>query len=357
MRWWVIPPLLCGCTGDPCKNGPYLQRVTSESVTISWETTGATESTVEWGPTPAYGRLATSSVPAELHEIELTGLSPSTTYYYRVVAGAATSAGAELVTAPEGSAPFRFAVYGDTQSNFYVHSLIADAILEEAPALVLHAGDEVGEGSDYASWGTEYFGPGAALMAAAPVYAAMGNHEENARWFYHYHSTLRGQSWYAFRYGGAFFVVLDTNKDYAPGSPQHAWLVETLSSEEARSADWRFTVYHHPAVTAGWHDCGSGYDGEVNVRAFIVPLEREHHVDVTFNGHAHGYQRGYRDGVHQIVTGGGGGDLDHPCGEQSAIAYAEYVHHYVIVDLTERSLHLIAHRRDGSVLDELMVEK
>jgi hypothetical protein len=347
---------LAGCTADPCHVGPYLQAVTPESATISWETVSAEGSSVEWGLTPSLEQTSSSALPVKLHHTTLEGLLPDTEYQYRVVSGGRSSPLATFTTAPASASPFRFAVYGDTQNGFWIHALIADAILEQSPKLVVHVGDEVGNGHDHASWRTEYFGPGSDLMASVPVYAAMGNHEDDAPWFYRYHSSLGGRSWYAFAHGGAFFVVIDTNKSYAPGSAQHDWIVRTLGSADARAADWLFTVYHHPAHTTGWDGCGA-YDGEPGVRSHLVPLERAHGVDVTFNGHSHGYKRGFREGTHQIVSGGGGGDLDRYCGPNPAITVAEFVHHFVTVDVDADRLHLRARKRDGSVFDELVLAK
>lgn len=86
-------------------------------------------------------------------------------------------------------------------------------------------------------------------------------------------------------YGNSYIIVVDSNKDYRPGSVQYNWLIKTLSSQEAQSAQWLFVTYHHPAYSEGWNVCD--YDGEQNVRNYILPLMEEYRVDIVFSGHMH----------------------------------------------------------------------
>ena len=192
-------------------------------------------------------------------------------------------------------------------------------------------------------------------MYEVPVFVAIGNHEGDASWFYYYHSYPAPEDYYAFSYGNSFFVMVDTNKDYRPGSPQYTWLVETLASPEAQGAQWLFVTHHHAAYTEGWNPCD--YDGDQDVRDIIVPLMETFGVDAVFSGHTHGYERGYLNGVYYIISGGGGGALDHFCKDWPHIAVSEYVHHYVTVDIDGPSLTLNAHRYDGSVFDSVSIVK
>ncbi|HWE51900.1 MAG TPA: fibronectin type III domain-containing protein [Bryobacteraceae bacterium] len=71
--------------------------ITGTSVTITWNTDQAANSQVEYGPTVSYGSLTTiNSALVTGHSVNITGLSPGTTYNYAVLstdlAGTATSA-------------------------------------------------------------------------------------------------------------------------------------------------------------------------------------------------------------------------------------------------------------------------
>ena len=248
---WIGILAAMGCNG-PIKVGPFLQAPTEDSITIVWETEDALDSRVEYGLTSSYGENAYAPEPVNLHEITLTGLSPETLYHYRVISGSTTGLDHTFRTAVFETTPFTFAVLSDTQSNPLIHSAVANAILAEDPALVLHAGDEIGDGKDYDSWRTEFFRPAKPLMFQVPVYVAIGNHEDDASWFYYYHAYPEPENYYAFSYGNSYFVMVDTNKNIHPGSQMYNWIEDTLSSTEAQSAQWLFVVHHHPAYSEGW---------------------------------------------------------------------------------------------------------
>jgi len=67
-----------------------LTNVNSNSVKITWTTSASGTSTVEYGATSSYGLTAISSGGTS-HSVTLTGLSPATTYHYRVVSTSATT--------------------------------------------------------------------------------------------------------------------------------------------------------------------------------------------------------------------------------------------------------------------------
>ena len=63
----------------------------SSSVTISWITDTITDATVNYGTTTALGFSATDARPDDdTHWVQITGLSPRTTYFYEVASGGVT---------------------------------------------------------------------------------------------------------------------------------------------------------------------------------------------------------------------------------------------------------------------------
>ena len=71
---------------------PYLQNATPNSINILWETDSDSQSIVEWGMYVFLSETATGSSfynygNSKIHMVELSGLEPSTRYYYRVVVG------------------------------------------------------------------------------------------------------------------------------------------------------------------------------------------------------------------------------------------------------------------------------
>ncbi len=351
---WIGLLIAAGCT-TPHKVGPILQTVTQETAAIVWETEADLDSRIDYGLTSSYGMSLSSPEPVKLHELRMEGLTPETLYHYRVISGTVTGRDHTFRTAVHATTPFRFAVLGDTQSNPLVVSVLSDAILETNPDLVVHVGDEVGDGTDYDSWRTEFFRPARELMYRVPVYVSIGNHEEDAPWFYYYHAYPGGENNYAFTYGNSFFVMADTNGDVSPGNPLYTWLEDTLSSPEAQGAEWLFVAHHQPAYSEGWRPCD--YDGDAAVREHLVPLMEVYGVDAVFNGHTHGYERGLLNGVLYIISGGGGGGLDYFCQDWPHVEVSAYVHHFVLLEIDGATLTLSAHHLDGTVIDTYSAAK
>ena len=72
-------------TPPPIISGITISGLTSSSATINWATNQASDSTVEYGTTPAYGSTATgNSSLVTNHSVGLLSLAASTTYHYRV---------------------------------------------------------------------------------------------------------------------------------------------------------------------------------------------------------------------------------------------------------------------------------
>ena len=65
--------------------GPAATNITATAATITWTTNEAADSQVEYGPTSSYGSTTTlDPTPVTSHSINLTGLTASTLYHYRV---------------------------------------------------------------------------------------------------------------------------------------------------------------------------------------------------------------------------------------------------------------------------------
>ena len=101
--------------------GPYLQIGTSDSIIVRWRTDSATDSKVLYGQTQ---RVLTSEVvntaTTTEHEVQLTGLSPETTYYYAIATSSQVLAGDDsdhfFITSPTPGSitPSRIWVIGDS---------------------------------------------------------------------------------------------------------------------------------------------------------------------------------------------------------------------------------------------------
>ncbi len=358
--WPVCLVFLVGLAGAVSRasasivKGPYLQNVSRDGIVVMWETSEPSEGWVHYGRTPACRETVADENTAAIHEVALRGLRPDTRYFYRISSGGEVSRAYSFRTAPEGFRGFRFAVYGDTRSQPQEHAKVAAAVLRASPRFVLHTGDLVAVGTDYAQWGEQFFTPAAPLMARIPVFPCLGNHERNASWYYDFFSLPAGggereEEWYSFDFGNAHFTVLDTETKFGPGSAQYAWLEQDLAS--ARQ-EWKFVMFHRPVCSSGAH----GGQENPALGQYLAPLFEKYDVDVVFNGHDHIYERSYRNGVYYIVAGGGGAPLyevdqtPNPYQQRAAKRY-----HFCTVEISWKVAILQARDAEGRVFDTVTI--
>ncbi len=196
-------------------------------------------------------------------------------------------------------------VYGDSRSGHSEHRQVAALIKSVQPAAVFHTGDLVYNGSNQGNWDI-FHDITDELLASAPFYPAVGNHENpnNPSTLYFDQFTLPGnERWYSVDVDGIRFIVLDTVSSLAnTSSAQYQWLESELQSVSAQ--DTVAVVFHYSPYSTGKHS-----EDEKNLRQSIVPLFERHDVDVVFTGHDHNYERSEVNGITYVVTGGGGAPL------------------------------------------------
>ena len=71
-------------SGIPHISGVSVSNVTHNSATISWKTEEGSTSVVEYGTSTGYGSSVSDASMVTSHSLTLSGLSPSTTYHFRV---------------------------------------------------------------------------------------------------------------------------------------------------------------------------------------------------------------------------------------------------------------------------------
>jgi predicted phosphodiesterase len=356
--------------------GPWLGETTPTSVTVSWQTDLPGDAVVEVGSDATYGRRAEGSADATLHEVRVTGLAPEALYHYRACTGATCTGDLTFATAPLPGRPFRFAVYGDSQTGADVHARLSARLVEDRPALVLHTGDVVGYGADRASYITEFFEPVRPRNHYVPTFPVPGNHDWKERidllQNFRDHFALPvdpgvplPEASYAFSYGDAFFLALDNTLDGgdfffplggAKTPPLWDWLQAQVASEAARGARWRFAFFHYPPQSA----CQETWMQMQATRDVVLPLLQQHGFHAVFTGHTHEYEHQLYDRVHVFVTGGGGGGLD--TDESCTNALPELVmrrseHHHLVVELGDGQATVRAVSVDGEEFDRVTLDR
>jgi 3',5'-cyclic AMP phosphodiesterase CpdA len=283
-------------------------------------------------------------------KITLTDLKPGTTYHYDV--GGADAGRGSFKTAPAGPADFKFVVYGDTRTRHEMHQRVVDAIVKTDPDFVIHTGDLVSNGTDAALW-PRFFAIEKELLRKAPIYTVLGNHERNTPQFYDFFDVKT--PYFSFDWGNVHFILLDTDLGNMPGrdafwAEQTKWLEADLKG--SGKAAMRIVVFHHPPFTAVKKRQEEGKQ----VRE-LVPLFEQYKVAAVFAGHDHNYQHHLKNGIHYIVTGGGGAPLypvDGPIPDVTQKVLS--TEHYVQVKVTGNTARIEAIGLDGSLIDGIDIK-
>lgn len=343
--------------------GPYIQNMVAQSVTVMWYTDVPCRArlTVSDGRTT---RTFSTRALKRVGEIEVSGLAPDTRYTYSVEVlnslgqpgDRAAGEGWEFRTFPAEKRPVTFVAYGDTRSLPDRHAKVCDAIAAERPEFVLHTGDLVADGRNLASWVPEFFRPAGKLMRNVPMFACLGNHEGNSRYYFDFLSLPMGERYYSFDVLDMHFIALDSCIDFDRGSEQYKWLISDL--EEHKDARWKFVFLHHPPYTSGNHGSvdENGVPKEKGIRTgrrLMPQLAAKYGITAVFSGHDHAYERSERDGTFYIVTGGGGApNYGNPNARHNP--YSKFFYsglHYCLITVDGDRGSIVVKTPEGEVLD------
>ena len=321
-----------------------------ETVVVAWQTEHVSaEFQLDYGPSEVYGRTAVITRTERWsgdtgkrynYAADLTRLSLSRAYYYRLRGGGKTIAEGYFTTRRKRGEATRFVAFGDNAYGDPGQRAVAYYAYLSHPDIIVNTGDNVyerGRDSEYA----QYFFPiynadtpdprvGAPLLRSVPFYTVMENHDvphkdvekrpaadfdqdrDALAYYTAMHLPLNAppapiptpllgdaaliadfkasagarypqMANYSFDHGDAHFLCLDSN-DYIDPTSQalQAFVEADLKSTDAL---WKFVVYHHPA-----YNVGAEHYKEQQMRA-LSPLFEAHGVDFCLHGHEHVYQR------------------------------------------------------------------
>lgn len=253
------------------------------------------------------------------------GLLPRSQADKQKKSAAKTSSAAQpLFSLQPKSYPFSFVAYGDTRfmdPADHEHSdperrrAIVNQIATDKPDFVVINGDIVHDGGASGEW--KVFDQESAPWrnAGIRVFPALGNHDVKggapalANYFARF-PELKDQRWYSMRYGNCLFVILDSDVEHGPGSPQGDWLKSELD-RVPKDVDFVFLAMHHPPYTkSAEHLMGGGHSARPEEQDLARMLEARQQTlrakIIAIAGHVHNYERYEHGGVEYIVSGGGG---------------------------------------------------
>ncbi|MCP5517226.1 MAG: metallophosphoesterase family protein [Verrucomicrobiales bacterium] len=364
--------------------GPTLQAAGPGRQTIVWRTPFPTTSRIEYGLTADLG----SSVPAiettAGHAAEITGLPPGAPCFYRVVCereGETARSPVFSFRSLKANGPITFMLTADVGSGRVEQYAIARVLRDEAPDLVLMAGDLVYPGFTPARADFRWFSVYARQLLSTPFLVVAGNHDVlygGANGFYdefrmpansvpaadHAAAGTGPQHYYSFDHGDAHFVglyvpLMSGLFGLKPGSSQLAWLESDLA---ATDKPWKIVFLHHPLLSSGPHRYDdldfNGVHDVLDLTRVLLPVLEAHGVQLVFSGHDHLYERLVPvRGVQCVISGGGGGT---PYGSGTREPAGNRLwsrHHCVHVAIDGDSLTLRALDREGREFDRFHLQR
>lgn len=296
--------------------GPYLQRMTSNSVTVRFATNRPARGRVRFGTKPhLLGGAALTGGGGREHEVVIEGLEPATRYHYAVGTSEGDLGGGGeghvFTTAPPraAAAPARIWVTGDPGTGSVHARAVRDAFARHAgarrPDVWLTLGDNAYPSGTPSEFQDTFFDVYRHLLRRTPVWPALGNHDLQAdapltgrpAYFDVFALPTRGEAggvpsgsahYYAFDHGRIHFVVLDSaGSNRRPEGPMLSWLRENLVRF---AGDWLIATLHHAPFSRGTHD-GQREQSAAAVRAHMLPLLEAAGADLVLAGHNHNYER------------------------------------------------------------------
>ena len=291
---------------------PYLQQLTSQSVTIVWQTFTPAATSLDFGRAgEPLVNVARDNRTDRGHAVTVSGLAPDTLYDYRWESGGQLGTIRQFRTLPATVSAFSFGAIGD----FGIPTSASSANLRRLSNDKIDFAITTGDNAQI--YGTEHeyrenvLRPLAALVSSRPFWPSIGNHDYYGLANYlRYFALPKPERYYSFSYGDALFLSLDSNR-YDP--VQKSWARATLAASTARC---KVAYFHHPLWSSG-----RGYRSHVRHRRRekIARILERGGVDLVLNGHVQNYERSKplwrsrvnrRRGIVYVVTGGGGARLN-----------------------------------------------
>ncbi len=347
---------------SPFTRGPIVSKMTHESTVIFWRTNTSMDAEVEYGLSDSNLNESISNSTLDTnHRILIDGLSPDTTYYYRVSSDVHTSDIFHFKTAPLDSGSFKLVVVGDNRPDSgdapiqpEIYEDIIDMIILEAPHLVLMTGDYVyrvtaDHEDNLLAW--EMFNEITDRLGHyAPIIGVVGNHDTGAStgavkleyYFDAFEFYDAPSTYFSFDYAGVHITFIDSEEFGLEGritGDQYDWLVSDFAST---TKPMKFVVSHRPIFACS--HIGSALDINETETARLLTLLEQENVTLFLAGHDHLYNRITVNGITHIIAGGGGAPT-------YSTPWGGAYNHYVVVNVSLSEIEMASIKLNGAVGD------
>lgn len=305
--------------------GPYLQRMTSNSVVIKWRTNIAVPSRVQYGISSV--NLTQQVLVAGNrtdHEVLITGLQPNTKYFYNIGSDQNTlQTGPNLYfkTNPSigSDETVSFWVLGDCGTGNNNQRAVRDAFKSymvgkpEINGIILLGDNAYDFGTDGQYQDALFQNMYEEIISNKTLWPCPGNHDyysgadaatQTGPYYDIFAPPVAGEAggypsgteaYYSFTVGDVHFISLDSHDSSRDSTGAQAnWLKMDLAQNTAK-----FTIvfFHHAPYTMGSHNSDNPFpfiDFELpEMREQIIPILERYGVDLVLCGHSHSYERSY----------------------------------------------------------------
>ncbi len=295
------------------------------------------------------------------NKVQISGLTPNTTYYYQVGDGEKWSDVASFTTASGNNEETNFFILGDIQSSDtsnLAHVLGDLKVNDTVYDFAIQTGDAIDNVTNYVgNWRPFLTTVNGNTLNGVDMIHVMGNHEyygdadgEISKVIYDLPVSTQN-SWYKMEYGKVCVVAIN---DGVKLTETLADIAENLTTD----CVWKILVAHKPIY-------GTNPDSNSATDEIISAIERAG-FDFVFGGDDHAYARTYPmiRGAKQAEDSRGG-VVYYVCGDLSsksnafeerdcyvkAIPHIEYNGMYLTVNATEETFTVKAVKYDGTELD------
>ncbi|NGX41803.1 MAG: hypothetical protein K940chlam7_00077 [Chlamydiae bacterium] len=318
--------------------------------------------------------------PYLIHKVELTDLSPGTSYVFRT--GEWNTVPNKFRTIPPNTdTPIRFVVGGDMYRDG-IENLVEThrQAARVDPMFALVGGDIAYAGNKYSvrtshtqrqrwltwviAWNQHMVTPDGYLI---PMIPTIGNHDVNGRYdqtpeqapfFYSLFSFPGRQGYNALDFGDFLsIIVLDSGHTHSIDGNQTFWLYNTL--EKRQGIPHKFAIYHVPAYPSV-----RKFSGKINneIRKHWVPIFEHFGLTAAFEHHDHAYKRthpiykGRVDPRGVLYLGDGAWGVKKPRKPKKPekvwfLANTKRAKHFIMVTLEGNNRYFTAIDSKGNVID------
>jgi predicted phosphodiesterase len=254
-------------------------------------------------------RFSAALRPRPIVVLGLVGLAAVVAVAYAWTVVTPTVGEPYVPQAATGDLPlWSFGFVGDTQQADDRLDPLMAAFERHGVEFVLHLGDMVDEATSDLEWDRLV---ASAMKHRVRLMPVVGNHDvrsdytdDGSQRFRQYFPDLPN-TFYHFRHRGLNFLMLNSERSFAPTAEQAAFLRWHLQYQSGTS----IVCLHRPTFTASDRDRGSMFARRLWLHGALAGTD----VAAVLSGHNHYYERTRPlDGLTYVVSGGGGGAQREP---------------------------------------------